>query len=265
MSALLFDERFKQLTLAAVDGLPPRERLGDCRTQDQRMHWDSCRRGYRLLREELEAYFQGRGSQIPFLPSPERRYWGAMRSRYLDWYAVAQYGWAYIEAGFFENGTKVSEYSSASSGVAADSPVGALAKVLEDECFLFLDQAFRPYYQFAPSKYRKMNQRQKRIDSGKAKPHEIKRHETEIKQEFLSAVPYLAFSQKCIDLCESQASNDEELSRLIQRYYEASERVCKAIDSAIHPSKKMVGCEWQHGIRSEMSSRGGVPSQAIVT
>lgn len=261
MSALLIDEQSKQLMLATVNGLPPLECLANCQTQDQRLHWDSCRRGYRLLKEELEAYFQGRGSQIPFLPNAERRYWGAMRARYLKWYAVAQYGWAHIETGFINNcGTSLSEYSGF-SGVAVDSPGKALIRVLEDECLLSLEQAFRPYYRFAPSKYRKLNKRHKRINNGKAKPHEIKRHTSEVKQEFQSATRYLAFSQTCIDFCESQAVNDEELSRLVQDYYEASERVCIAIDAAIHPNKKMVGWEWKNGIRRNMDSKGGVPCQ----
>ena len=247
MNASAIDEGTRKELDSVISRLPPIAYWVACQTQDQRNHFQLYKKGYGLLREELEAAFKGQKSGVLFLPDEEREFWGAMVDRYLAWYFMAQHGWDYIEAFFLEKiGDQVGSFCG-HSGIPANTPGTALIRVLEDECLGFLAPSFSKWYRFSPEDYRKRDRIESLIYKGEATPRQGKKYELSVKEQFRKGQRFYAFFFNCVNACEENARKDKRMKRKLNELYRADDEVQRILKSQRHPRKGMQGYEWNLG------------------
>ena len=236
----------KEAILRVLDGLPPIAYWVQCKTDDQAEHYRKLKQGYQFLKEELQRYFGGQGSKLPYLSESDRNFFGAMRDRYIAWYAVVQVGWKHVE-------DELQSIGLTPEDIKASSPGEALIRVLENECAGFMQSAFIPYERYSPSQDRKLATMQRKIRRGTADEKEIKRYNTQTNQSFSEGARFFAFTEKMIDICEKRSAKDKPLKQAIKTYRRALAELDREIGCQHHKSKGRKGFEWKNGEKSELA------------
>lgn len=86
-----------ELILSVLKNLPPESLIQALWTDEQHAHWRKTKAHYRILLEEMQAYFQGRASQLEHLEAHERECYVALKDVYLALYDLIRYGWGAIK------------------------------------------------------------------------------------------------------------------------------------------------------------------------
>jgi hypothetical protein len=97
MSAIDISKSEMELILSILKGLPPESLIESFWTDEQHAHWQKTKTHYTILLEEMQAYFQGRASQLEHLEANERECYVAQKDVHLAMYDLIRYGWGAIQ------------------------------------------------------------------------------------------------------------------------------------------------------------------------
>lgn len=231
--------------LVAMGKLPPITYWDSDRTDAQKELFTDTKLFFQRLREEMELFFTGQGSNIPDLPERERGAMGAMVDRAVAWYAVIQRGWKYIEADLNADGLSLSDY-----GVR--NPCDALIFHLAQQCAMAMSEGDSPYYRFSPSAERQFLKLEADISRGNHTPQKISRYNSIAKEKNERDRAYMALSGKMMQVCEDCSQKDRGLARLIKAYKITQGNVDRECSYFLNKRQAMKGHEWRSGEKSPL-------------
>ena len=244
-------ETEKKAILKTLDGLPPLEYLLLCTTPDQANHWIDLKRGYDWLKQAFADLFEGKAVQHSDLSKKERLYYRQLRSYYLEFHLVVQWGWQEIESYCNRRGVSLSE-------MGINSPSEALTQVLENDCAATMASCFQPWLRWTPSQDRNLHKLDRKIKAstnGITKELESQRRALEAKSGNW-ADDYLFPRRILIAIC--RASKDESLREQVESFDQAAIELSQSHQSRIHEGEGISGFEWLRGERKILQPRGGI-------
>ena len=232
----------KEIILERLGKLPPEIwLLADCRTNDQRAHWDECKKYFMWLRRLLKDYFSGgkEALALDLLPLKEKQTWINERDKYIHLYDIIHYSWGAIRKAL----EKMPEVD------MIGSPGEMLIKILEwksagmfAECHESTPPARSRFSsQKAYQEYQKILKYKSPEEAIAALPKEQLRLDT-----------YRCF---CLVVAEQEARKDSLLRRKLSAYYRAYNDVQADLYAQTHGRKKEPGYQWVNDCKEPLTKK----------
>jgi hypothetical protein len=236
-----------ELILKTLKELPQEWYIEYFWTEEQHNHWDDTKTHYLMLHEEMQAYFQGRASQLENLSDHERLCYATLKDVQLALYDLLRYGWRAIQKAVHDYKINF-PYNEPGELFSALMENQAAAKVLP--CLLGRhDIKFRQTYRLGL-----------KIQKSKGDKKKTDQCRKEIDQ-LLGRLKHLADLQVgCIQCCRNAArqSKDELLYRKLADY----DRLCDELSKLLKRNYRDKPAQaWQKGEKLQSQKAGGTYTQ----
>jgi hypothetical protein len=225
------------LIVLGMGGLPPIS-CSQLWTEDQKRHLEKIRRDYLVLRDELQAYFSGKPSQLTHLSQDEQEKFEAWKNVILALYEVLRLGWSCLQQSKLNDQIK--------------TPGELLVALLEDESLGQLMPCVAGRVELNPRKlYKIKNKAEKVRDADEKAGEKVLANYKKLMKDFL---PFSEAQLKCLLVCRNAAKTDRNLKRKLTAFDVASSE----FEKIMYRSYRGLGAiAWQKGVKLSGQKKGG--------
>jgi hypothetical protein len=232
-----------ELILSVLTRLPPETLIQSFWTDEQHDHWTQTKAHYRLLLEEMEAYFQGRASQLDHLEAYERECYVALKDVHLALYDLIRYGWRAIQKAVCDYQINF-PYEEPGELFSALITNQALARILP--CLL-------GRHDLKPRQVYRLKLKIKKAKGDKKKSDQCQKELDRLLGELKGLEELQKF---CIQCCRHavKQSGDNVLAKKIAEYDRLSDELSKLLSRNYKDSPAVA---WEKGIKLYSQKAGG--------
>jgi hypothetical protein len=200
--------------LTGIDGLPPIQ--ASYLSEDGQKLWNSARNEYRILHDELKAYFAGDESLLPKLEGDFKDYMILKRDCCLAFYSLIRDAWEYLKPcyGTDKNGNPL-------------TPGKLLIAILEMESRGMMVPAFVGRCDINPRKSYELRTKIRKAEKGKLREFEVRQLEKDAKNHDGSFHLFAKLEVAILSHCRAAAETNKQIKKQMLRLDDIREELQK--------------------------------------